>query len=137
MASEKYIHPLDTEDSIGIGLDLPLTISKNSFFKINYTTADQSHANLKNLILTNKGERIMLPTFGCDIKKMVFEQEPEERIIENIETAIEVWLPYINVIDIKVERDSVNEHQINISLKYNVLQDEDTTTELTLELPTS
>ena len=137
MANEKYIHPLDVEDSIGIGLDLPLTVSNNSFFQINYTTADQAHANLKNLILTNKGERVMLSDFGCDIKKMVFEQEPEEKIIENIETAIEIWLPYINVIDIIVERDSIEEHQINISLKYNVLQDEDTTNELTLELSTS
>ncbi len=137
MANEKYIHPLDTEERVGIGLNLPLTTSKNSFFQLNYTTADQAHTNLKNLVLTNKGERIMLPTFGCDIKKMVFEQEPEEKIIENIETAIEIWLPYINVIDIIVERDSIDEHQINISLNYNVLQDEDTTNELTLELSTS
>jgi phage baseplate assembly protein W len=137
MANEKYIHPLDAEDSIGIGLDLPLTVSKNTFFQLTYTAADQAHANLKNLVLTNKGERVMLPTFGCDIKKMVFEQEPEERIIENIKTAIEIWLPYINVIDIIVERDSINEHQINVNLNYNVLQDEDTTNELILEISTS
>jgi phage baseplate assembly protein W len=136
MANEKYIHPLDTEN-VGIGLDLPLVTSGNTFFSVNYTTFDQANANLKNLILTNKGERVMLPTFGCDVKKMIFEQEPEDRIIENIENAIDIWLPYINVIDIVVERDSVNEHLINVSLTYNVLQDKDTTTELKVELSTS
>lgn len=136
MATEKYIHPLDTEN-IGIGLDLPLAVSNNSFFRLNYTTYDQAKANLKNLILTNKGERVMLPDYGCDIKKMVFEQAPEETIIENIETAIDNWLPYINIIDISVQKDSINEHLIKVNLTYNVLQDEDSTNELTLGLSTS
>ena len=137
MATEKYIHPLDNQPNVGVGLDLPLNSSKNSFFAINYTTQDQANANLRNLILTNKGERLMLPTFGCDLKKMIFEQQPETRIIETIESAIELWLPYINVIELSVTRDDVNEHLVKIILSYNVLEDEDTTDELTFEISTT
>jgi len=137
MVNEKYIHPLDTEESVGIGLNLPLTASKNSFFALNYTTKDQAITNLKNLILTNKGERVMLPEYGANLKKLVFEQAPEEKIKEQIENAVEEWLPYINIIELLVERDSINENLINISLSYNVLEDEDTTETLTFEISAS
>jgi len=136
MTKERYIHPLDTDSNIAVGVDLPLTSNTKTFFALNYTTQDQAKANLKNLILTNKGERIMLPDYGCNLKKMLFEQVPDEKIKETIEVSVEQWLPYINIIELIVKRDPTNEYRINIDLYYNILEDEDTADELSLELST-
>lgn len=134
MSNEKYIHPLDFENNIALGLDIPITSDNNTFFSLNYTTEDQTRANLKNLILTNKGERIMSPNYGTDLKKMIFEQAPQDKIEDNIRESIKTWLPYVNIEELIVSDSSLNEHLINISLKYSVLKDEDSINELNFEL---
>jgi phage baseplate assembly protein W len=71
-----------------------------SGFQLNYTTLDQAVANAKNLLLTNHGERVMLPTFGCNLKALVFDQLTEELaalVDTTIREAFAFWLPYINI----------------------------------------
>ena len=44
----------------------------NGDFALSYTTLQQTKSNMRNLVLTNKGERVMHPEFGCDIYKLLF-----------------------------------------------------------------
>ena len=57
-----------------LGIGINQRSQNNGIFAVNYTTLTQAKNNLKNLILTRKGERMMQPDFGCDIWKVLFEQ---------------------------------------------------------------
>ena len=66
----------DLNEDVYIGLGLPLTyIIKDGFFKRTKTALEQAKSNIKNLLLTNKGERLGNPTFGTNLLSLVFSQE--------------------------------------------------------------
>jgi hypothetical protein len=61
-------------------------------FESSYTTKDAVVTNLKNLILTQKGERYMQPNFGTNIRKVLFENNTSqirEILVETIEEDIQ------------------------------------------------
>lgn len=113
---------------VGIGVSIPFTNTDGGLFPITFTTRDQAISNLKNLLLTRKGERIYLPTFGTDIQKVLFEPNFDtlkEILIFEIESAVEFWLPYINIESINVETivavgASKEEHGVRISMVIGV-----------------
>jgi phage baseplate assembly protein W len=93
-----------------------------SVFVQSYTTEEQSISNLKNLLLTMKGERFMQPDFGTNIRITVFEPNTA-LIVKGLESSlandIGFWLPYINIVDISAVRD-INNYSISIKLRYTV-----------------
>ena len=110
-----------------IGLTLPLQMTTNTFNQT-YDNLVQLQSNVKNLLLTQKGERLAQPTFGSDLHKLVFEPndgELEEKISNAIESAISQWLPQLTVekIDIDATADMKDKNQVDISIiftaKYN------------------
>jgi phage baseplate assembly protein W len=61
---------------------------------------EQTKSNIKNLLLTVKGERLGNPTFGSDLMKAVFQQmdsDTEDQIEEAIRSAISEFLPHVIV----------------------------------------
>ena len=136
MAIEITLHPLDFEPDIAIGIDLPMVNSIGSGFKLNYTTLDQAYANARNLLLTNKGERIMQPDFGCNLKNSLFEQLTED-VIENLEEGIRsqfnFWLPYITINELMVV-PSIDNYYIKINLTISLVGNELDTRSIQLEL---
>jgi phage baseplate assembly protein W len=66
---------------------------------------DQIKADLLQLLLTNPGERVMLPTFGVPLRKLFF--EPNDIILENrayelITKAIQTWEPRIELSNVQI-----------------------------------
>ena len=68
---EYRINPLDLKKNTAIGVMLPL--GGTPIFKSSYTTEEQTLSNLKNLLLTRKGERPFQPEFGTEIYSLLFE----------------------------------------------------------------
>lgn len=103
---EFRIEPLDFETDVSLGLSLPLKGDGGRLFDLNYLSIDQALSNLKNLILTSKGERVMHPNFGTNLKSLLFEPnypDLRERAGTEVREAIEFWLPYIKIEDITVD----------------------------------
>ena len=127
MAIEIKQPALDFENDVAIGIDLPMGSFAGSQFQLNYTTINQAVANAKNLLLTNHGERPMRPTWGCNLRNVLFENSTDE-LVEAIEdiirTNFEVQLPYINIADLMVTRSQTNPNQINITLSINLIGNE-------------
>ena len=76
--------------------------------------------NLKNIILTNPGERIMQPSFGVGIKRYLFEQAnpgTQLEIRNQIIAQVKRYAPYIDVISIDI---SSEDNTLNLILKYEV-----------------
>jgi phage baseplate assembly protein W len=91
-------------------------------FLSSYTTEEQSISNLKNLLLTSKGERIFRPNFGTNIQNILFENntiEVEEELEETLRADIEFWLPYIIINNLDIIRD-VDNYSFFIKLQFSV-----------------
>jgi len=136
MAIEIKIHPLDFEPDVAVGIDLPMISGAGASFKMNYTTLDQAVANAKNLLLTDRGERIMQPDFGCDLKKTLFENITEELTVtmENvIRESFDYWLPYIfiNKLNITPYQDT---NRVNILMEISLEGNKFDTRSIQLEL---
>ena len=110
-----------------LGIGINRASNSNGVFPVNYTTLTQAKDNLKNLILTHKGERIMNPEFGCDIWKLLFEPIIEGEIDKRIETtivdAVSIWLPYLNIDEILFDYDNndIDNHRIGLDIKFSLV----------------
>jgi phage baseplate assembly protein W len=120
MAVEIKINPIDFELSTAIGIDLPMMGSVGGLFQQTYFSIDQALANARNLLLTNKGERIMQPTLGCDLSNILFENITEDLVTSiesNVRSSFNYWLPYIFINELLV---TPNEDQNRINLKMTI-----------------
>lgn len=91
-------------------------------FESSYSTQEAVISNLKNLILTQKGERFMQPNFGTDIRKVLFENntsDVREILTDTINDDIEYWLPYVKLHDVEVT-STADMHSLNIRLFFQI-----------------
>ena len=122
MARARSSLELDLDPEVTIGLGLPMQYDDvNGFFPGHSTTLSQAGSNLRNLLLTNKGERVGQPTFGADLLLILFEPMSEnllDRLEESINEAISVWLPYISINLLEVEPSEFEINQLNINIEF-------------------
>lgn len=126
MAYEQNISIINP--NVAVGIKLPFTSTGGQLFDLSYSTEEQALSNLKNLIFTRKGERIMQPLFGTNLQDSLFEPDDDilkSSIRESIQEAVGFWLPYISINDLKVETvvavgNSKEEHGVTISMKVSV-----------------
>jgi phage baseplate assembly protein W len=87
-----------------LGLQYPLVKTARGLMA-NNSGVDQIKADLLQLLLTNPGERIMLPDFGTPLRKLIFEQNDaslEMMAKKMISESIAKWEPRIVISDISV-----------------------------------
>jgi phage baseplate assembly protein W len=105
-----------------IGLSLPLQMGTATFNQT-YDNLVQLKSNVKNLLLTNRGERLGLPTFGCGLQQLLFEQNTEDledKIYNEIEKSISYWLPQLSIQSIEIssnDQDKDN-NSLNVSIVF-------------------
>ena len=120
---EYFYNPIDFQKDVAVGVKLPFG-KPNGLFAQSYTTEEQATSNLKNLLLTRKGERPFQPDFGSDVYSLLFENidiNLEERISETLSEDIKFWLPYIVIdnIDVQTEPDR---NFVKIELRFRVTE---------------
>jgi len=114
-----------------LGISLGGANNDTVIFDSTYTSIEQEFAKLKTLLLTRKGERIMAPTFGTDLLKIIFQPNTEfikQDIVKYIEEPVEYWLPEINLIDIQVttaEDDPTLIHDVIVLITFSAEYDND------------
>lgn len=115
---------INSYKSLGIGINR--RSDSNGIFATNYTTIKQTRDNLINLIMTRKGERVMQPDFGCDIHRLIFEpiygEDIKDRVIDTIEDAVAMWMPFVSINDIEFPFDDndIDNNKINVSIKFSL-----------------
>lgn len=120
---EYFYNPIDLEKDIAVGITLPFGKNKG-LFSLSYTTEEQAISNLKNLLLTRKGERLFQPEFGSSIYSLLFEQMNENlstQMDEQLREDIGFWLPYI-VIDDLIIQPNYDRNYVGIELKFRVTE---------------
>jgi len=128
----------DLNEDTYIGLELPLTYTSEGYFKRTKTALEQAKSNIKNLLLTNKGERLGNPNFGTNLISLVFSQENtdlESRVEEEIRAAMSEFLPNINIVSIETNFSDENMSTAIVNLRFSL--NVDLTSEEDLELDLS
>jgi len=118
------IEDVTTKSEIGLGVDL--SFGNPGIFKTLFTSNDQAKANIRNLLLTRKGERYNQINFGTNLLSLVFlpsNNEIKDLISAEIGEALNFWLPYIvvqNLEILNVDDDPSLQNTIKIQLTYTV-----------------
>lgn len=79
--------------------------------------------NLKMLILTNPGERIMEPEFGVGLRTYLFQNFNEGTYAEiesKIRQQVAKYLPVVNIIGLSVDPAGQDSNQLGLSLKFSI-----------------
>lgn len=103
-----------------IGITLPIRRGNTGMFAQSTTLVEQARSNLRNLLLTVKGERPMQPDFGCDLSRLVFDPMDStisDRARATITDAVDRWLPYIEIQDVEVNEANAS-NQLRVSFTY-------------------
>ena len=118
----------------GLGLTLPVQDGPTGYFDVAYDVVTQVKTNITNLILTKKGERIMNPTFGCNIHSLVFDQITDD-ILANargaIEEAIQTWMPFVSINDMQIQKKE-DTNQVYLTVTFSIKAGVNLTDVLTL-----
>ena len=124
MAQKRSALELDLDPDVIIGLSLPLKYDDvKGFFPGTTTTLRQTGSNIRNLLLTNKGERVGHPDFGCGLLKVLFEPMTDDLINDvetNISEAMAEWLPHVTINKLNIEPDEVEVNQLNIDFEFSL-----------------
>ena len=131
------VREINRNDDVYIGLEFPLDHNLTGFFRQSKTIPQQVKSNIKNLLLTSKGERVFQPDFGCDLRDLLFEQinsETLDGVDNSIRIALDTWLPYVNINDLIIVQDESNPNEITISLEYSTTLQPDALDNITFNL---
>lgn len=104
-----------------IGLGVGLNFNGTGVFKPNYLTFDQVIDNLKDVLLTRKGERLHNVNFGSDLMLVIFQpntlelkQQITDIIIDAIDTSYDS-------IPINIENIEITTAEDDPSIDYNII----------------
>ena len=113
----------------GLSVMLPLTVSETfGAYNLNTNFAQLATQNLKMLLLTNPGERIMNPQFGVGIPRFFFEaNDPStyNRITERILSQVATYMKFLRIDDVTynyVENNpDLYPHTVSMTIQYTII----------------
>jgi len=133
----------DNNTNIFIGVDLPFRKSDGveGWFASTSTTIEAVKNNIRNLLQTEQGERLMQPTLGLSLRKYLFEIMDDEVIFSIQNDIVEVfkrWLPFVNIQDIQInmsnDNTSFSKNKLDIKIVFNITQDPNTLDSVQIEI---
>lgn len=108
---------------LGRGWDFPPTFANQGETVAMLDTFDDIQSSLGILLGTATGERVMQPTFGCNMDELVFESLDttlKTFMKDKIFTAILYHEPRVNLLDVVFHEEQLNEGLILIEIVYQV-----------------
>ena len=107
----------------GIGPKLPLLRDPRDGFALTKTTQQEVKQNLKNLVLTSPGERVMDISFGVGIRSYLFQQNTEtvkDQIQDDIFSQVGRYMPFVQISEIRFGEDPEIPEKLYIQIKYSI-----------------
>jgi len=109
-----------------INIRFPFRDSEKGYYlDMTKTNRDAIKADLIHLLLTNKGERLYLPDFGANLRRILFEPnigETRNSIREVVQEAIGKFIPKLTVNEVEVTESEDNEHAVVVRIDYTITE---------------
>lgn len=104
-----------------IGIKTPLEKGRETgetLFKMHFDIESQIKDNLKNLIMTQKGERLGFPDYGTSLRTIysntsIADQQIADYASEEIKKAVNKYLPNINLLQFYSEIADISESKLD------------------------
>ena len=120
----------------GLSVSLPLTYdNEDGPYRLNKTLKQVVKQNFKNLILTSPGERVMLPTFGAGVRRLLFEpltSETFSKVSQRISSQVTKFMSFLKIENISFitpdQDSSLSPNPVRLIINYNIgpINDSDT-----------
>ena len=113
-------NPLDLTMRKAIGVSIPFNAP--AVFNSTYSTTDQIKSNIINYILTNKGERVLNPNFGSNIRNLLFENITDNYLLEItqlISAELSTFFPMVNIQQFNITTNYDN-NEVSVNIIYSV-----------------
>lgn len=108
----------DTQVPFGFKTPLEFDYRGDSIFKMHYNLADQISDNLRNLILTNNGERLAFYNFGANLRPLLTEFANKEafdaEVMKRIKKTTSIYMPYVELIGYESKADRIENDSTGI-----------------------
>ena len=118
---------------------LPLSRGKNLDYEYHDNVVDVVKQNLKNILLTNPGERVMDPEFGVGISLFLFETKGtfEDNLRDRVYRQVSKYATYVRLDDVVITGEQDN--SVFVTIRYSIpgINTSDTlSTEVTTDVTT-
>jgi phage baseplate assembly protein W len=99
---------------------LPLVRGKSFDYDYIDKTSELVKQNIKNLLLTIPGERVMDPDFGIGVMTFLFEETSlvKREIKERIRNQLQKYMPYVSLKEVQV--GEIDDNSLFIKIAYEV-----------------
>lgn len=112
----------ETRDFLGVGWKFPIQVTPGG--KIAQARHEQRIEESIFLILsTSKGERVMLPDFGCGLHDLVFAPNNAGTlalVVQTVRKALTAYEPRIDVLDLSAETAPEQPNLLLIRISYRI-----------------
>jgi hypothetical protein len=115
---------------IRIGIVTPLTTGNNDegLLAMSYNVGKQMKNNLRDLIMTNWGERVALYDYGANLQPLVTEYENgkdnfDNNAMQRIMAAVQKYMPYVELGGFNSESkasDHIGLGNISVTIDYSI-----------------
>ena len=119
----RFVEDKDTRVSVGLALPIGRQPNGDGYFATTKTTMESVITDIKTLLMTQRGERVMQPLLGMNIRRFLFEQITENTVIEienDIVETFSTWLPFVELNDINIDTGDQDRNKIKIDIKFNI-----------------
>ena len=113
--------PASHKQHLGVGWPFPVKLTGGRIDYVRYE--EDIEQAIQIVLLTSRGERVMLPELGAGLRDFVFEPNSEltrARIEESVRKALVDWEPRIDVERVEVTPDEEAPHVVLIHVDYVV-----------------
>lgn len=111
------------ESFLGRGLSFPPKVDRATGRFLMVEAEQDIQQSVYLIIMTRKGERAMMPSFGCDIHNYVFEL-PDATVSGLIRTeivdALTRWEPRILDIEVDIDQSGIGRGKVVFTIRYTV-----------------
>lgn len=112
----------------GISVSLPLIYgTQDGPYILNKEIGQVVKQNFKNLLLTNPGERVMIPHFGVGLHGLLFQpmnSSTFSKVNSRIHEQVKKYMPFLNLESIEYgtfeNNPDIPLNQVNVVIKYNL-----------------
>tara|TARA_R110001606_G_scaffold15039_5_gene62362 strand:- start:564 stop:956 length:393 start_codon:yes stop_codon:yes gene_type:complete len=114
--------------SKGLSPKLPLAKDPQDGYALNKEYVELVQQNLKMILLTAPGERIMEPEFGVGLRNYLFQNNTKQtqRVIDSkIREQVALYMPFVEVISVQFsaifDESGTNENGIHMNLEFRII----------------
>ena len=126
-------------NSIPVGIIMPYNRGPLGYFEQTYSDIERALTNIKMLLMTAKGERPMMPTYGSDLRSLLFDPNTMEYgdhlFYDAVTEATELWMPEVDIHKVTAERNLDEQpNAVTLKIEFSLKNIPDSTQTFDLEV---